>query len=99
MVGLKLRNIPDIGVIKYIRDFGLEYEPNSNIIATYITVIKNLEVTLNKETNRNRKIYLYERLVHYYNNLYIFKADKEIHKNLISIIKEYLDYKKQAPSK
>ena len=93
MVGIKLRNIPDIGVVKYIRDAGLEYEASDKIITAYITVIRNLEGALKKETNKERKIYLYERLVHYYNNLYIFKTDKDIHDGLMSIIKEYVNFR------
>lgn len=93
MVGIKLRNIPDIGVVKYIRDAGLEYETSDKIITAYITVIGNLEGALKKETNKERKIYLYERLVHYYNNLYIFKTDKDIHDGLMSIIKEYVNFR------
>lgn len=99
MVGIKLRNIPDIGVIKYIRDEGLEYEANDSIITAYITVIRNLEGALKKETNKERKIYLYERLVHYYNNLYIFKTDKDIHESLMSVIKEYIDFRSETTEK
>lgn len=96
MVGIKLRNIPDIGVVKYIRDEGLEYEANDKIISTYLTVIKNLEEALKKEKSKDRKLYLYEKLVHYYNNVYIFKTDKDIHEGLMSIIKEYINFRKES---
>lgn len=99
MVGIKLRNIPDIGCVKYIRDMGLEYEANPKIITAYISVIKNLEQTLRKETNKDRKLYFYERLVHYYNNLYIFKADKDIHEGLMNVIKEYINFRGETSKK
>ena len=95
MVGIKLRTIPDIGVISYIRDAGLEYEPSKEIISTYLSAIKNLEGAIKKEDKREKKGYMYEKLIHYYNNIYLFKADKIIHEALMSAIKEYINFRSE----
>lgn len=95
MIGIKLRTIPDIGVISYIRDAGLEYEPSKEIISTYLSAIKNLEGAIRKEDNREKKGYMYEKLIHYYNNIYLLKADRIIHEALMSAIKEYINFRSE----
>lgn len=99
IIGIKLRNIPDVGVIQYIRDEGLEYEPDKNVVLTYITAAKNLERVLKKETNQEKKLYLYAKLVRYYNNLYVLKTDKDIHNLLMSTIKDYINFKQEIKPK
>lgn len=99
LVGIKLRNIPDVGVVKYIRDIGLEYQASNKIIGTYISVIKNIEGAIKKEEIKERKLHLYERLVHYYNNLYIFKTDTNIHDGLMAAIKSYIACKEELQKK
>lgn len=94
---INLKLSPDIGCINYIRESGLEYNVQPEIINTYISIANLLEEQLVKnELNHESKINILYRLVDIYTNLYIFNGDNKTHNLQMEAIKKYSEELKMS---
>ena len=94
---INLKISPDIGCINYIRESGLEYKAQPEIIHTYISIANLLEEQLVKnELNHESKINILYRLVDIYTNLYIFNGDNKTHNLQMEAIKKYSEELKKS---
>lgn len=94
---INLKLSPDIGCINYIRESGLEYNVQPEIINAYISIANLLEEQLVKnELIHESKINILYRLVDIYTNLYIFNGDNKTHNLQMEAIKKYSEELKKS---
>ncbi len=86
-VGTKLKYFPDLGVIRYIQENGLEYKCPEYIPDSLMSLIKFMTKILEERKYQTKESYL--NAIDYCHSLYFHRPSESLHNLMFSFQKEY----------
>ncbi len=86
-IGTKLKFFPDLGVIKYIQEKGLEYKCPDYIPESLMSLIKFMTRILEEKKYQTKETYL--TVIDYCHSLYFHKPTENLHNVMFAFQKEY----------